>query len=358
MSDTQADFAVFGSTPLARLLAGLLASVHGRKVIFVGESQSGYRLPRSIELSVAPVTRPETWALLAEGVAETMRLIGKVAGRAASSRVDPIFFAESAWGIEALSHIRHMAMGFRIAAEPVAPSLLGAGRSGIILRDAIRLNRPVLEPALDLWLDRHKVQRLAPDRVEIALDGSVSIHAGGKSSAAQQAVLVDPEAIMAWLPLRQWPTLFRRQPAATILTTPTQPIAAPVMLEVGDGTVLLQQAEGGIAGIGRGDLAAFSASMRSLLGAERQVEQAGQTAFPALVTADGAPAVGRAGGTGADVVANLGMTGVFLAPALARWLAGDAQQHQANWFAARLVTRNVRSASVSEFAPPLEDRVA
>ncbi|NGP18709.1 hypothetical protein [Devosia aurantiaca] len=251
-----------------------------------------------------------------------------------------------------------MAQGFRIAAEPVAPSVLGGARSGIVLRDAIRLNRPVLEPSLDIWLDRLGVPRLSPDRVQIALDGSASIDANGHTIQAQQAILADAESIMAWLPLRQWPTLFRRQPAATILTTPTQPIAAPVMLEIGEGTTLLQQAEGGIAGIGRGDLALFSSSMRSLLGADRQVEQAGQTAFSALVTDDGAPAVGRAAGSGADVVANLGMAGVFLAPALARWLVGEAQHHQSNWFGARLVNRNLRTSSVAEYAPHLEDRVA
>ncbi len=59
MSQPTADFAVFGGTPLARLLAGLLAAKHGRRVVFVGESLSGYRLPRSIDLTVAPLTRPK-----------------------------------------------------------------------------------------------------------------------------------------------------------------------------------------------------------------------------------------------------------------------------------------------------------
>jgi hypothetical protein len=358
MSEALADFAVFGSTPLARLLAGLLASTHGRRVIFVGETQSAYRLQRSIDLSVAPITRPETWALLGEGIAETMRHIGRIAGRGAYSRVDPIFFAEDPHSVEALSHIRYMAQGFRIAAEPVAASLLGSGRSGIVMRDAIRLNRPVLEPALDEWLSKSKVERVTPDRVQIELDGSVTLNAQGENYSAQQAILADPESIMAWLPLRQWPVLFQRKPASAILTTPTQPIAAPIMLEIGSGATLLQQSEGGIEGIGPGDPAAFSAHMQTLLGAQRQVEQAGQTGFAALHTADGAPAFGRAAGVGADVVAGLGMPGVFFAPAIARWLVGEAQPHQAHWFGARLVNRSLRSGSVAEYAPALEDRIA
>lgn len=358
MNHTPADFAVFGSSPLARLLAGLLASTHGRKVIFVGESQSGYRLPRSVDLSVAPITRPETWALLGEGIAETKRLLSRIAGRGAFSRVDPIFFSDTESGSEVLSHIRHLAQGFRVAAEPVSASRLGPGRNGIILRDAIRLNRPVLEPALDQWLDKHKVQNVVAESITIAFDGSVRIGAHGEEYSAQQAILADPETIMALLPLRHWPSLFLRESTATILTKPTQPLAAPVMLEIGTGIVLLQQPEGGMAGVGPGDLGGFSGQMQMLFGRDRQIEQAGQTTFTTLHTSDGAPAVGRAAGVGADVVAGLGMVGAFFAPALANWLAGVAQPHQASWFDARLVNRTARSPNVTEYSHLVQDRVA
>ncbi len=355
MSQSASDFAVIGNTPLARLLAGLLATAHDRKVVFVGESHSGYRLPRSVDLSVAPITRPETWALLAEGVAETGRLISRIGGRTAMSRVDPIFFANEQRSIEAMSHVRYMAQGFRIAAEPVPSSLVGSDRQGIVLRDALRLNRPILEPALDQWLSKSGVQHLRPDKIEVALDGSVIIANDGQVVAAEQAVLADDDAIISWLPLRQWPTLFRRQASAAILSSPTLPMPAPIMLDLGSDTVLLQQAEGGVAGIGRGDLAQFSTTMQALMGPERRAEQAGQTGFTALSTTDGAPALGRAAGVGADVVAGFGTIGAFLAPALARWLAGEAQQHQAKWFGARLVDRNLRAASVADFASPASD---
>jgi hypothetical protein len=351
MSDRPADFAVFGTSPLARLLAGLLASEHGRRVVFVGESQAAYRLPRGVDLSVAPVTRPETWAMLGEGVAESVRLIGRIAGRGAWSYADPILFASDARGREALSHVRHMAQGFRIAAEPAPPSLIGASRSGIRVRDAVRINRPTLETALDRWLDRSGVQRIATGGVVIATDGSARIAAQGREIEAAQSVLVDAEAIMAWLPLRQWPPLLRREAQASILTTPRAPLAANTMLDVSSGTTLLQQPDGGIAAVGPGDLARFSRTLQALLGSDRQLELAGQTGFTALVTADGAPAFGRAAGVGADIVAGTGMIGAFLAPALARWLAGTAPPHQASWFGNRLVNRGARSASVADFMP-------
>ncbi|MHA6298110.1 FAD-binding oxidoreductase/lyase [Devosia sp. CAU 1758] len=351
MSEAEFDFAVFGATPLAHLLAGVLAHSHGRRVLLVGESQARYRLPRGIDLSVAPMTRPESWAMLAQGLPEATRLVARIAGRQALSRHDPIFFARGPRDIEALSHIRHMAQGFGIAAEAVAPSVLGEGRSGTVLRDAVRINRPVLEAGLKRWLDRGGVRRIAPQKVTIETDGRTEVLSGGTAYSAHQAVLADDEAVMNWLPLRQWPPLLRRLPFASILTTPTQPLAASVMLEFNSGTFLIQQAEGGIAAFGPGDLAGFSAHVQALLGRERQVEQAGQTGFQALLTLDGAPVFGRAAGVGADVVAGLGCAGAFLAPALGRWLTGKASAGEAAWFEARLVNRSGKSAPVDDYAP-------
>lgn len=351
MSDAAADFAVIGSTPLARLLAGLLGGEHGKRVIHIGESQSGYRLPRGIDLSVAPITRPDTWAVLRPAVDETIKLVGRVAGRGAWSYVDPIIFAQGAHAAEALSHVRHMAAAYGVAVEPTLPSMLGHGRVGLTLRDAVRFNRAQLEPALDTWLGKQGVQSLLPDQITVRPDGSARLRADGSEIVVQQAILADDAAVLAHLPAQQWPALVRRQPTSTILTTPTQPLASPVMLEIQTGTLLLQQGEGGIAAIGPNGLAAFSAHMQLLLGRDRQVEQAGQTSFATLTTLDGAPAVGRAAGSGADVLVGLGHIGPFLAPSLARWIAGVPRPDEAAWFGARLVNRNGRSAPVGDYAP-------
>src|SRR5690606_35460374 len=141
---------------------------------------------------------------------------------------------------------------------------------------------------------------------------------GSERFTATNTVLADSAAIIAYLPLRQWPTLLQRVQTSTILITPTQPLAASVMVDLDSGATLIQQPDGGIAAVGRGDLASFSRHLHHLLGTQRQVELAGQTAYPLLETSDGSPAVGRAAGSGADIVAGFGSTGVFLAPALAR----------------------------------------
>ncbi|MCW5721891.1 MAG: hypothetical protein KIS86_12185 [Devosia sp.] len=351
MSDTPADFAVFGSTPLARLLAGLLHQVHGRSTLLVGDSHARYRLPREIDLSVGAMTRPQSWALLAASVPETTRLLGKIAGRHGWNHVDPLFFAETPRAREALGHIGHMAAAFGLSTEAVPPSLLGPGQEGVRMRDAVQLHRPVIEPALDDWLDALGVPRIVPDRVELAPDGAASLAAGDETYAARQAILADDASIIAYLPLRQWPTLLSRQPMSTILTTSTAALAARVMAHVDTGTVLVQQERGGVAAIGPGGLASAAARLRTLLPGPQPLQHAGQVLHQVLATEDGSPAFGRAAGAGADIIVGLGSVGAFIAPALSRWLAGVPTPQEAVWFGERLVGRGDTLTSVADYRP-------
>lgn len=351
MSGASADFAILGSTPLARLVAGLLASAHGKSVLFGGESQSAYRLLRGLDLSVAPVTRPESWALLKALLPETLRLVSRIGGRRAWSRIDPIVFTESAAGREALGHIRHMALGFGHAAEPVPPAAIGPGRDGILLRDTVLLHRPALETGLDQWLEQSGVRRIAPhESLRIEPDGRAELAGGDSSIAIGQTILADDAAIIAHLAPAQWPALLARRGASTIFTEPTRPIAAPVMHRLESGLTLVQQQDGrGIAAMGPGSIDPFAAALGILLGRERDFRRAGQSSYETLVTMDGAPALGRVGGGGPDVLAGLGPSGVFLAPAIARWLCGRAEPAEAAWCGARLVDRDAAASLVAEY---------
>jgi hypothetical protein len=348
MIESRADFAVLGATPQARLVAGLLASVHGKSVIFQGESQAGYRLPRGIDLSVGLITRPETWALLKAGIPETTKLVGRI-GKRSWTRLDPIFFADGIAGREALSYVRHMAGAFGIAAERVPSNLLGNGREGLMLRDAVQLRVPLLEPALDRWLDRHKVRRVESEvAIGVRADGSATCMMGEERIDIGQAILADDAALLAHLPASAWPDLLQRQVASTILTEPTEPIAAPVMHQIDSGAVLTQHGDRGIVAFGPGAVGEFSTALGTLLGSQRAVRQAGQSSYTRVVTIDRAPAVGRVGGTGPDVLVGFGSIGAFLAPAIARWLCGVATAGEGAWLAARLINRAGVASAVSD----------
>jgi len=346
MKQSRFDFAIVGASPLARLLAGLLSSAHGKTVLLQGQNQGVLRLARRLDLSVAAITRPETWALLNSCVPQATRLITRIGKRAAFARVDPILFADLPAGQQALGHMRHMAAAHGLAAERAA---LGAGRDGVILRDAVMLLRPVLDPALELWLAETGVRHLPADAaLTIQADGRACCDLDGEALEIGQTILADDDAIMAHLADELWPALLQRQKASAILTPPTKQLAAPVMGELDSGLTLHQHADGGLAAYGAGDIVDLARALGAFLGKPDAFEQAGQAHYVQLVTRDGAPALGRAAGTGPDVLAGFGSIGAFLAPAIARWLCGEASDAENDWFAARLVNRNGDDGIVSD----------
>lgn len=353
MSQAPADFVVFGSAPLARLVAGLLAGVHGRRVLWIGDSHAAFRMPRGIDLSVGPLTRPESWALLAQSVPETVKLLARAGGKAGTQRLDPIFFADSPSGQQALAFLGSSAAGFANAIEPLPSGHLGKVRSGIVLRDALYLQRDRLEPILDTWLDSLKVTRLplAHAGITLAADGSVSIVQGSETFAAAQAILADDETITAHLPVETLVRLFQLQPMTTILTEPTLAMAAPVMLQVDADLSFVQGPHRGISAIGAGSTEACAAQIGVLLGANRQLRQAGGAQHQSLRSPDGGAVLGRAGSSGPLLLAGLGVTGAFLAPALARWIMDAARPDEATYFAARSPDRAMLGSPVSEYLP-------
>lgn len=358
MTGAQVDFAVFGSSPLAGLVAGLLATRHKRAVVIVGEVEARYRLPRTVDLSVAPITRPETWALLSANVQDVSRLIVRIGGRNGLRHIDPIFFADGPVAREALGHFSHMARAHGRVLEAVPPSTLGVSRVALRISDAVVLNRSNFEPALEAWLSEAGVRRLAPEAAHMTAGGGTEIGVGTETVMANHAILVDDAAIFRQLPGWQWPPQLLRRAHASILTASRGHLASPIMVQLDSGTVLIQHEEGGMAALGRGTLGAFSGELAALLAESGQLQQVGQVGFEALATGDGAPLVGPAVADGASLLTGLGATGVFLAPVLARWFAGEASAEEAEWCEARRADRDGIGSSVAEFTSGIEERAA
>lgn len=353
MRQSRVDFAIVGASPLARLLAGLLSAVHGKSVLLQAQTQPGYRLARSLDLSVAAMTRPESWALLGATVPEATRLITRIGKRAAIARLDPILVAEQAPGQQALAHIHHMAGAYGLASERTPVNYLGPERGGVMLRDAVMLRRAVLEPALDLWLAQIGVRRIGLDtQLSVQADGRADCRVGDEAIEIGQTILADDSAILAHVTEHVWPALLVRQQASSILTPPGAPLAAAVMYHLDSGVMLRQRADRGIAAYGPGSIADFAGSLGMVLGHHGAFDHAGQSSHVRLITRDGAAALGRLGGTGADVLAGFGSIGAFLAPAIARWLCGQANAAENDWFGARLVNRNDADGAVSDIGEP------
>ncbi len=352
MSETAVDFAIFGSDPLALLLAGLLGKIHRQRVVLIGTARPAFRLAQAVDLSIGPVTRPETWALLAGVVPETMKLLVRIGANTSLIPVNPILFADTAAGKQALPYIRHTALGFGQSVDRYAAGALGGQRDAIQFRDAFRLDPVRLEPPMAKWLSRSKVIRLALADVSATFeaDGSARIVSGERTITASRAILANDAAILTLVPVNRRAGVLVETSVTSILTEPTAPLSSSVMVQVDAGIVLTQAGSKAIAGLAVGSPDTTLAKIGALLANHEHLRLAGQAEFIRLHCADGGSYFGQIGGDGPYLIGGISPIGAFIAPALARWFAGNATASESAYFTAR-GGRDHASPMVSELSP-------
>ncbi len=352
MADPSFDIAILGDSPLAMLLAGLLAAHHGKRVCLVAETASAFRLPRDIDLGFAAITRPESWAMLRRGEQETVALLSEIGAASAIERVDPWFIAETRPSADALHHARHVAATFgrtlqRTGDRRMPEGAVVFGASGVPC-----LNRPVLGPLLTAWLQRCGVVHIDAERAAVNLkrDGAARVALPGQPDIeAAQAVIADDQALVRWLEAgSRWPFL-AFEAATAILTPVAKPLASPLLYYLDRNIVVRQRAGGGIDALVKGLRRDAAAALGGCLTAVLPLSIIGEAQFQRVVVSDGAPFVGAARGLKATVVAGLSPFGAFLAPALARFISGKASDEENGWFTARGPGRGNSRAVVAEF---------
>ncbi|MGV3489843.1 MAG: hypothetical protein ACO1OG_00840 [Devosia sp.] len=350
MAEGSFDFVVLGSGMLAGLIAGQLAAAHGKRVFLVGEPSSPFRLQRGIDLSVTPVTRPETLALLKAGTAELTRLAAGW-GKGLTRRIDPLFIAETPASIAAMGHFRQLALMLGYAVEPVTDRNMAEGTT-LRVRDAQLINHVVFEPALDAWLSRLDVRRLDQSGAAISIrkDGVTRVTSGALTVEAEQVVLASDDAALRYLPADALDRSLEAASGSAMLLEGGH-IQAPAMIYLDRGITLLQEPRStSLTAIATGLPETARARLGSTLAKAGTLRVAGETVVPMLRSMDGAPYVGPAKGVRATLVAALGLPGAFLAPAIARHLAGHSTAEEAAWLAGRGAVRSNLRLAVSDYA--------
>jgi hypothetical protein len=343
------DFAIFGSSPSALLLAGLLTTAHQKSVCIIGEGWSPWPLPRRLDAGFLVATRPVVWSLLRAGSHETVRIINGI-GKGLVEHVDPLLIAETPHSLEAIAHMRAVAVGCGYAMERVADRSLAEPAAAWRLRDIPALIHGKAEPAISQWLDRSGARRWRPQDGDIAIrrDGTVKIKSFGREFDAAQAILADDAAIQHWLPEAARDRL-QLVPARTVLTEPAKPIAAPLVRYLDRRVTLTQRGKSGVTVIATG-ADDTSARIGSTLAAQAPLRRAGDVSHILVETGDGAPLVAFGTGTKTRVIAGFGDAGAFFAPALARFLAGTASEAEAAFFAAHDSGRGNARQQVADFS--------
>ena len=324
------DFVIFGASPLSALLAGLLAHDHGKQVLRIADPVSPQRLPRALDLALPLATRPTSWRLLRQAEAETRELLTALDARDTLAPTSMKLVADLPATATALAHLSHIALGF-----------------GLRSRDGLFAGISRLNGEISLSDSRVVTVERDAAKLSFTRTGAAELTISGEPATVGQIVLADDAAILDLLPEGQRPPQLEVQSMTATLTTEARRLPAPVMRYLDRGVTLSQRQDMSILALVSGD-ADLAARLGSTLPGPFPLRRLATTHYRRLVSSDGAPLLGRLKPSKLFVIAGLGDAGLFLAPPVARLLAGKASTDEKPWFSAHDPSRPSREA-VAEF---------
>jgi len=345
------DFAIAGSTPLAALLAGVLAREHGAKICRIGDFRHALRPQGGFDISAGPLTRPETWRLLRSTIPQTLKILGEIGDGKVFERVDPLMVSITQEGADALAHMRNVAQeyGFQIERQAIS-TVFSAGYQ---FRDAVRVLRRPLTAATAEWLAACGVTSLSPEGVTIRPQkhGDVRLEWDGHKATADCLILAGDEAILKYGEPEYVARQFEQIPISALLTEPAGPLETSVVHVIDSGLTLYQRHTGALDCVGTGPADAIGEAACLHLKHDQRLQLAGLAHYTGLRARDGASVFGGSRDNGIVYLAGLGVTGLFQLPALARVLAKAGGPVESAYFAARAPARNGLRPAIAEFMP-------
>ncbi len=340
-----------GSSLQAGLVAGLLARVHKRKVYLAFEPSIGFRLARELPLSVDCITRPETWQLLAQSRAEAFKLLTSIGGGKALGRINPVIVATTFDCAQALAHMFHVVKGYGFEIEQETIGALPAAKKILRIRGARIIQHKLFRPALGRWLADGGV------RIGSVNDLTLSIKRGGQVVAkmsegtiqANRLVLADEEAIRAHAKPQYLNPAFVGVSATTLACEPTPALSEKYVLNPFNRFRAYGQANNGYEIVSLSLVDEVATDIVASLPDGKKLRPAGRAVFNTCVSSDGAPFAGKLGQSGAWAVGGFGNTGAFVAPAIARFLAGKTEGLEEEYFSKRCGGAKRASRQISEY---------
>ena len=338
--------AVVGSSPFAWLLAGLLAADHSRAIVLLSDPPQPHRLWAEPASSVAPVTRPDTRALVAAHSSAAVKRLNRIAPGMVQ-RVDMAMGARGEAGKAAMGHIGHIMMGHRLIVEPL-PSAGALSRMRV--RDVWQSHSAAFLAVAARWLAASNVAVVhSRAGLKIRRDGRANFGA----TTIDLVVLADDAAILEWLGAEDIAGFARTGTRIGIQTTPVRQLEQKLMFDLDsgaswsqapDGSLLGAASDGGDVGLGR---------LAAALPADLAPRLAAKAYRQTLVPHDGAPVIGRTRRGGVYIVSGLGPLDLMLAPMIAGLIAGTASGLEAEWAAAHGADLRQPRADVADYQPSL-----
>lgn len=344
MTEQSKTIAVVGASPFAWLLAGLLASDHSRAVVLISPPLDRHRLRAIPSLSLAPLTRPDTWSLLCRHARPTVRRLARIAS-GMSERIDLRLQARSAEASLAMSHMHHMAEGFQC---PVDRPRRTDDLTVMGLGDVWMFNPTPLLSAAASWLAAANVAMLHTlSGLKLRRDGTATFG----TTVLDQVVLADDWAILELLDPEDIAQFARVEKWLGVETAPTRHRRHRAGIDLDTGALFAQSASGSIRAAGRDDDGKGMDRIALALAEDTPARLAARAHFSRLVTHDGAPVLGSPRRARPFVIAGLGVLDLALAPLAAAVIAGDAAAPEAKWAAAHGTNLRQPRREIAEFAP-------
>lgn len=346
------DIAILGSSLQAALIAGLLARAHKKNVCLVVDPSIQHRLSREINLSVDCITRPQTWEMLSRLHVEACKLFTGIGGGRAVRRINPLFMSTTHAAAEALAHFYHVARGSGHEVEKITLPQLPHVKTALRFRGAGGIERRLFSPPLMRWLLAGTVRLVKSADLNLSFrrDGSGQmVAASGSRIEFERLVFGDEQALCAFARPRSLERLFRHTPMTALLSEPDDRLTERFVINP-QNRFCAYGAQGNIIEVlGQSQPDDLGAQVGKNLPGGQLLRRAGQSVFNSVQTRDGAPMVGKLSRGGGWAVAGFGHVGLFMAPAIARFLAGRPTDFEKEYFEARGANASRKSTVIREF---------
>ncbi len=344
------EFAIIGNTPMAALLACSLSKLYGRETALIGQFAHSLLPSHGFDISVDTITQPQTWRLIKENMSPFEGLLKDFSNKEVYEKVDPIFIARSQKSANALNHARNVAnlYGFSIEKQELTKGVM----QSIQFRDAIRIKRRSMFTGLDDWLSRNNVKLLDTNNIELkrGASGGTKITSANEAIVAKRIIFVGDEAILNYMPQKDIGNNFFKIATNTLMLEPVKKLKNSTIINIDDGSILFQHANGTIDCTSRDDFTNISHIISNDGENNRHIKLAGKAQFSSLISKDGAGVFGSLLGTKLSYIGGFGTSGAFLTPLMAKILVGRGNDFENEYFAKRKPKLNEKlRPDISEF---------
>ncbi len=341
------EFAIFGSSPLAAILACSLSKIHKRETIIFTALSSPLLPIRQFDCSADLITRPQSWRILQENIPQLQQLLKDFPLSPNSSfshpleLINPLFIAKEKKGAIALNHMRNIAQyyGFILEGQPIGQNI----EQAILMRDILMLNQRIFALGVKEWLEKNNVKILFPQNIAIKTDfrTGIKIISENKNIIAKRLIFVGSEPVLNFMNAKERLLNFRKVLTTSLMIEPTEKIVHTTIFDVDNDSILHQEISGTVNIIhhgGEGEsnfLAGYFEEQE-----ETNINIAGKTQFENIVSRDGAGVFGSVNGKKISFLAGFGKIGIFLVPAIARMILSKVTEFEREYFTARRPRKN------------------